>query len=404
VGLDLARNPYTPGAGMRPAVLSGREREIAEFEGVLHRLDQGRGAQCTLVVGLRGVGKTVLLSELAGKATARGWVVAEHEVRSHSAMVAALARMVREAMVMLAPPSAWRSAGTRVLEALRGLELSYSITGLTVGFTGAGDRHATGDLGQDMSELLVALGAAAVEHQRGVVLMLDELQFASTSVLGGLAAGLHRVAQRQLPVTLVAAGLPQTRGLLGEAASYTERMFRIHTVGALRGEDAREALVKPAELEDVRITDDAVASAINFTEGYPFFLQVFGDHLWRVAENAVIQPADAERAAPLVRDALDEGFFTFRTDRLPAAQRRYLRAMAELGPGEHASGEVAEILGMRSSTQAGPTREALIRRGLIYSTRLGYADFTVPQFDVYLRRHFELEVHVPRTRRPQASS
>lgn len=397
---DAVRNPYTPGAGQTPPVLLGRDEELARFDAVLTRLEQGRAAQCPLVVGLRGVGKTVLLNEFGRRAVRREWVVVEHELTPSGDLFATTTRLVRDALLQVSPPSSWTAAARRVGALLRALEFSYSVAGLSIatGDAGGPDVSPTMDMARDLSDLLVGLGEAAREHDRGVALLFDELQFASVDPLGALVTGLHKVAQRQLPVTMVAAGLPQTRGVLAEAASYAERMFAPVEVGPLRGDDARQALAEPAAREGVAFDAEALEEAVRFTEGYPYFLQVFGDHVWRYAEATPVQPAEVQRVAPLVRDSLDRGFFVFRTDRLPVAQRRYLRAMAELGPGEHASGTVASTLGMRSSAQAGQTRDALIRKGLIYSPRLGYAAFTVPQFDDYLRRHFELERHEPRKR------
>lgn len=402
MALDPVTNPYTPGAGQRPAVLSGREDELRDFQGRLRRLELGRAAQCTLIVGLRGVGKTVLLNQFTQQASARNWVVAEHELTASGDLLATLARLARQAVFELAPPGRWTRAARRVAAVLRSMEIRYAIAGLSVSLpTGSADdedAEASGDPARDITDLLVTLGSAAAELGRGVALMFDELQFAPIAPLGALVAGLHKVAQRDLPVTMVAAGLPQTRGVLAEAATYSERMFETRTVGALTDHDARRALAEPAAAEQITITDDALTEAVRFTEGYPFFLQVFGDHLWRLATAPTVTAADAHRAGPLVRDWLDRGFFTFRTDRLPTSQRRYLRAMAELGPAEQSSGDIATVLGLVSSAAIGQTREALIRRGLIYSPRLGYAAFTVPQFDDYLRRRFELEPHIPQRR------
>ncbi len=398
--LDPVRNPYTPGAGQQPAVLIGRDREVQDFETRLQRLEAGRAAQCTLIVGLRGVGKTVLLNRFASRALQRDWVVVEHELTSRADLLATVARLARDALLELAPPSAWQRAAQRVVTVLRGFEITYSLGGLTVALPGADPAaRGTGDPARDVTDLLVALGQAAVEHGRGVVVLLDELQFAQVEPLGALVAAMHKVAQRELPLTLVAAGLPQTRGVLAEAASYSERMFETQTVEPLSPADAERALAEPARAEGVVVDRDAVDEAVRFTEGYPFFLQVYGFHLWRLAEGPHMTLVDAQRVGPLVREELDRGFFTFRTDRLSAAQRRYLRAMAELGPGEQSSGSVAALLGLRSSAPVGTVRDSLIRRGLIYSPRLGYAAFTVPQFDDYLRRHFELEAHTVRPRR-----
>lgn len=402
--LDPVRNPYTPGAGQTPALLTGRQQELMDFEARLQRLERQRAAQCTLLVGLRGVGKTVLLNRFAKQAAQRNWVVVEHEMNASGDLLATVARLSRTALLELAPPSSWKKAASRVREMLRSIEVSYKLAGLSVALPADDSdppRPASGDAAHDLTELLLALGSAAREHERGVVMLFDELQFAAIEPLGALVAALHKVAQRTLPLTVVAAGLPQTRGILAEAASYSERMFETRTVGALNDTDARAALEEPARDEGVTIHEGALAEAVRFTEGYPFFLQVFGDHLWRLGSGNVVTEDDARRAGPLVRDWLDRGFFTFRTDRLPIAQRRYLRAMAELGPREQSSGDVAAVLGLASSAPVGQTRDALIRRGLIYSPRLGYAAFTVPQFDDYLRRHFEVEPHAPRKRKTQ---
>lgn len=400
--LSQGANPYTPGAGQQPTFLSGRDRELEDFASRLSRLERGRGAQCTLIVGLRGVGKTVLLNRFAQVAADRNWIVVDYELTGSSDLLATVGRLARQALLELDPPSSWSRAAKRTASVLRGMEVSYSIAGLGIALSGSedpADSTASGDPARDVSELFVSLGEAAKEKDRGIALLFDELQFASAEPLGALVAGLHKVAQRNLPITAVAAGLPQTRGVLAEAASYSERMFETRTVEPLSAADATRALAEPAREEGVVLTDDALALAVLFTDGYPFFLQVFGDHMWRLAGESPIDRSVAERAQPLVRDWLDRGFFTFRTDRLPVSQRRYLRAMAELGAGEQSSGDIAEQLGVKSSATVGQTRDALIRRGLIYSPRLGYAAFTVPQFDDYLRRHFELELHQPRKAR-----
>lgn len=400
--LDPVRNPYTPGAGQQPAVLSGREQELSEFAARLRRLSGGRGAQCTLVVGLRGVGKTVLLNRFGDEALRRRWVVVEHELTAKGDLLAVVARLSRQALLEVRPPGGGLGAGgRRLVGLLRAMEVRYEIAGLGFALPAVAEDTsvASGDVTHDLTELLVAVGTAAQEADRGVVILFDELQFAPVEPLGALVAALHKVAQHNLPLTLVAAGLPQTRGILAEAGSYSERMFETRTVERLDAQDAARALREPAVAEGIVVEAGAVEEAVRFTEGYPFFLQVFGDHLWRLAEHDRITEADAVRAAPLVRDWLDRGFFTFRTDRLPVAQRRYLRAMAEGDDSELSSGQVALALGLSSSAPVGNVREALIRRGLIYSPRLGYAAFTVPQFGDYLRRHFELESHVVQRRR-----
>ena len=232
--LPRDRNPYTPGAGQNPPVLSGRSHELATFETTLTRLGNGRSARCQLVVGLRGVGKTVLLNQFARRATQRGWVVVEHELRPSGDLFSTVTRMVRDALVAIAPPSAWDAAARRLGSLLSGIGASYSIAGLTVRVAPGGqdDPALSMDVTRDLTDLLLALGEAARQHERGVVLLFDELQFAATEPLGALVTALHKVAQRELPVTMVAAGLPQTRGVLAEAASCSERMFALAESGA----------------------------------------------------------------------------------------------------------------------------------------------------------------------------
>jgi hypothetical protein len=394
MALSAARNPYTPGAGQTPSALTGRDQQLDDFAAVLSRLELDRAAQCTLLIGLRGVGKTVLLNQLGTIARDRQrWVVVEHELRPESDLFAGLARLAREAVLTLAPPSRWSTAGRRLGSLLSSIEVTWQLPGLSIAAAGGGGTangpQATADMAHDATELVLALGTAAREHDRGVVLLLDEIQFGATTALGGLLAGMHKAAQRNLPITLVAAGLPQARAALASASSYAERLFNLVEVGRLGRDDAIEALRRPAAAEHVVITPEALQIAVDYTEGYPFFLQVIGDHLWRAAQSPTIDAAIATEVKPLVTADLDRGFFTFRTDRLPDAQRRYLRAMAELGPGEQRSGEIATQLGFRSSAQAGPVRDALIRKGLIYSPRQGFAAFTVPHFDSYLRRTVE---------------
>jgi len=397
-------NPYTPGAGRRPTALAGRQIEQDSFSTTLRRLRNGPGASCLLVIGLRGVGKTVLLNRFARLALDQDWIVADHEFDSRTDLVATIATLARQALLEMAPPSTWQKAGKRTARALHGLKATYSLAGLTVSIGGSEAAEPgvadSGDLSRDLTDLLVSLGEAARDRGTGVVLLFDELQFAQIEPLGALVAALHKVGQRELPLTLVGAGLPQLRGVLAEARSYSERLFSVIEVGPLSQDAAYEALVTPAVQAGADYDKDAVSAVLTFTEGYPYFLQAYGDHLWQEAAGPTFSLADVQRTEKTVRQALDNGFFRFRTDRLTPRQRRYLRAMAEHGSGEVSSGDVAATLGMTSSAPAGRVRDELIQKGLIYSPRLGRAAFTVPQFDDYLRRHFELEQHAPAQKNP----
>lgn len=242
-----------------------------------------------------------------------------------------------------------------------------------------------GDLETDLPDLFEVVGAAAREAQSCVVLFVDELQYVSVDQLAALITALHRVAQRQVPMVMVAAGLPQIRGRLGKAKSYAERLFEFHEVGALSPDDARIAIAKPAQGEGVVISDEALDAVVEETQCYPYFLQEWGKHLWEVSDRSPITAASLAAASREAIADLDRSFFLVRFDRLTPTEKRYLRAMAQLGAGPHRSGDVAKELG-RQVTSLAPTRAQLINKGMIWSPSHGDTAFTVPLFDQFLRR------------------
>lgn len=249
----------------------------------------------------------------------------------------------------------------------------------------------SGNLADDLTDVFVALGQAAEEHGKGVVFILDEVQFLSLREFEALIAALHKTVQRRLPITLVAAGLPQLPELAGEAKSYAERLFRFPTVDSLGPDEARKALVEPARDLGVSYENDAVEEIMAYTEGYPYFIQEYGSVVWNFAAATPISRADVHDAREAVEAKLDESFFRVRADRTTDAELKYLRAMAELGPEAQLAGDVAAVLG-RKSTSLGPTRARLIEKGLLWTPSHGYAAFTVPQFDRYMKRTYELGV------------
>jgi hypothetical protein len=247
----------------------------------------------------------------------------------------------------------------------------------------------SGQLDEDLTDLLLALGEAAREHATGVVFLIDEVQFLTPQELEALIAGLHKTVQRQLPITLVGAGLPQLPRLAGEAKSYAERLFKFPSIGRLTAADAERALVDPARALGVDYAEEAVAAVTRYTEGYPYFLQEYGSILWDQVDRPPISEADAAEAQESVEAKLDAGFFRVRAERTTELELRYLRAMAQLGPEPQRAKDVAALLD-RTSEQMGPTRSRLIEKGLLYTPGHGLAAFTVPQFDRYMRRTYSL--------------
>jgi hypothetical protein len=404
--VDAVRNPYTPNAGAEPQAVVGRDDQLASFDLLLGRLVRGRTEQSMIITGLRGVGKTVLLGQFRLKALNADWVVVELEGSKHADDVfrRLLATKLRTALYELAPRARWsdrlqRAAGILKSFSLRVDQDGSFQAGLDVdAVTGLAD-HA--DLALDITDVFIGIGEAAREHDRGLVLLFDEIQFLSPRQLEAVIAALHKCVQRKLPVTLVGAGLPQIAELTGDAKSYSERLFKFPAIGYLDAEDARRAFAEPASDEGAEFSDDALDLATEISGGYPYFIQELGSAVWLRAEGPVITGDDVRDAEPVYSSKLDSSFFRVRFDRATELQRVYMRAMAELGADAQKAAAVAEVMG-RDSTQVAPTRAELINMGLLYTPEHGYAAFTVPHFDRFMLRAIpELVIPAPR-RRPTA--
>lgn len=385
-------NPYTPNAGAKPPALVGRDAEMEAFEVLLDRLRRGHTEQSMLITGLRGVGKTVLLTSFEERARERNWTTVEAEITKSTEFGARMAHLVRRALLQIAPTARWKDRATRAASVLRSFQLTVAPDGsLTAGLDvetaeGLAD---SGQLDEDLTDLLVALGEAARQHDSGVVFLIDEVQFLTLVELEALIAALHKTVQRQLPITLVGAGLPQLPRLAGEAKSYAERLFKFPRIDQLSSGQAREALAEPASRLGVDYDEDALAAVVEYTEGYPYFLQEYGNVLWNQVWDSPITVGDVADTQAAVEAKLDGSFFRVRAERTTELELRYLRAMAELGPDPQQAKDVAALLG-RTSEQMGPTRSRLIEKGLLYTPGHGLAAFTVPQFDRFMRRTYAL--------------
>ena len=387
--MDPIRNPYAPGAGTPPPELAGRDELRETVRVSLARVRLARPAKSVLMVGLRGVGKTVLLDRIREEAEAAGIHTLSVEAPEDRSLPAMLAPRLREALLKLSRHERARDLAQRALRGLAGfagaLKMKYEDIEVGLDFAPEPGLADNGDLEQDLTELLMAAGTAAKEAGTALSLFVDELQYVDEGELAALITALHRAAQRRSPVTLVGAGLPQLRARTGRAKSYAERLFDFREVGPLAREAARSAIEKPAQAEGVTIAGDALERILAQTRCYPYFLQEWGKHAWDAADAPPIDLGDVERASGTATAALDESFFRVRFDRLTPLERRYLRAMSELGPGPHRSGDVARIL-QRPVTSLGPTRSQLIAKGMVWSPSHGDTDFTVPLFDQFMRR------------------
>jgi hypothetical protein len=383
-------NPYTPNAGASPEVLIGRDDQTSAFEVLLNRLGRGRSEQSMIITGLRGVGKTVLLNRFVQIASAAGWEVVELEASKHddSHFRQTMFSQLKAALLRLSPRARWTDRGRRAAEVLSAFAVSvdqqgtWSVSWDVEPAEGYADH---GDLGMDLTDVLVAIGEAAQESGKGLVVLIDEVQFLATSQLEALIQSIHKTVQRNLPVTFVGAGLPQIAELAGDAKSYAERLFKFPRIDSLVGAEARTALTEPARSEGTIFDDEAVDLAIEITRGYPYFIQELGYQVWTVAAEDRITRDDVEIAREAYEAKLDSSFFRVRLDRATPLQTAYMRAMAELGPEPQKAADVARLIG-RDSTQVGPTRAELIEMGLLYTPEHGYAAFTVPDFDKFMLR------------------
>jgi hypothetical protein len=387
--MDPRTNPYAPGAGNNPPELAGRDVVLEKASIALDRIRAGRAARSVILYGLRGVGKTVLLNRIRLDAEARGLESVKIEAPEDRSLPAMLAPSLRATLLRINRISAAKEVAKKALSGLAGfikaLKVKYS--DIEVGFDfepelGLAD---SGDLESDLTDLLIQTGIAAKNSNTAVVLYIDELQYVQEDELAALIRALHSVSQSNLPVTMIAAGLPQLLGKMGRAKSYTERLFIFEKIDKLDAASAKKALCVPVENLNVAYEPDAINSIINDTLGYPYFIQEWGKHAWNIATESPIRLEDAFRAKEEALNELDASFFRVRFDRLTPLEKGYVRAMACLGEGPFRSGDIATHMGRKVSSIA-PVRDSLIKKGMIYAPQHGDTEFTVPLFSGFLLR------------------
>ena len=385
--MERLDNPYRPGAGTPPPALIGREELMDGFEIAVRRALAGRPGKSYMPIGLHGVGKTVLLNQFTQIAENHGMKVGFIEAPEGDNFLHILAIRLRRVLLQLSRRKV-RRAVSRALGALKSFTLQLPDgSSIALGVDALFGQADSGILSEDLTDVLVSVGEAARECGSGLVLAVDEIQYLSAEELGGLIAAIHRTTQLELPVVLVGAGLPQLPGIAGDAKSYAERLFEFPEIGSLSPEQAADALLLPARQLGVDFEPAALQYLADRSHGYPYFLQEWGHHVWNGAPGSPITREDAVSVRQEVIATLDRNFFLVRTDRLTPKEREYLRAMAELGPGPHRSGDIATELGVKVES-VGPRRSALIAKGMLYSPAHGDTAFTVPLLDSFLRRRF----------------
>lgn len=388
--MDEVRNPYEPGAGRPPAALVGRDRTIQQWQTSLQRLETGRSGRPVVLYGLRGVGKTVLLSRLAREAEGRSWIVAQVEAGTEKPLRAALSEQLHGPLANLALPT----AGQKLLRALKTaasfFRLSYDAQAATftyeVDLSSVGGGGAdTGRLEADLSKLIEDLASAATEDGHGLALLVDEAQDLTQEELVAICVAAHLISQRGTACLIALAGLPSLPRILAESKSYAERLFDYHEVERLPDDLARLALTEPAALEDTLWEPEAVDFVVGRASGYPYFLQQYGQETWNEALGDTLTLTDARVGAERAQLALDTGFFRSRWERATPSEKRYLQAMAVDGDAGSATGDVATRLNSKPSS-LGPVRAGLIGKGLVYAPAHGRIAFTVPGMAEFIRR------------------
>jgi hypothetical protein len=395
--VDPVRNPYAPGAGQRPPELAGRDAELKAFDVVLERVSRGRPERSVVLTGLRGVGKTVLLNAMRSAAVRRGWGTGKLEARPDQPLRRPLAAALHLAIRELA--SKHKDEERHVLGVLKAFaqrEPRTSKTGKVadrwqpgIDVPAVSGRADSGDIEIDLVELLADVAGLAADAGSGIAIFIDEMQDLMPDDVSALCASCHEVSQQGSPLVVVGAGLPHLPAVLSASKSYSERLFRYARIDRLEREAADAALRRPARDEDADFTDDALDVMYASTAGYPYFVQAYGKVAWDVAPATPITAADVRVAAPEAESELAVGFFGSRYERATPAEREYLRAMAEVADDGAddavATGSVAEAL-HRNPQSLSPARDALLKKGLVYSGQRGQIAFTVPHFGRYLRQ------------------
>jgi type II secretory pathway predicted ATPase ExeA len=387
--MDHIKNPFSPGAGSPPPELVGRDAILQKVRILLGRVRQRRSEKSMMLVGLRGVGKTVLLNETAHLAKKDGYhtiILEAHEDKSLAALLTPQLRRLLFELDRMAALSEKVRHGLGVLKSfISGIKVKVAEIEFGLDIEAERGSADSGDLEADLPNLFTAVAEAAQDRGTAIALLIDEIQYLSEKELSALIMSMHKMQQLQLPLVLLGAGLPILTRLAGESKSYAERLFEFPAIGPLSSPDASKALRDPVIAAGVEFDDGAINEIVRLTQGYPYFIQEWGYQSWNHAKEPRITLEDVQTATKTVTKRLDDNFFRVRFDRLTPREKEYLRAMAYLGSIPQRSGDIATILGVKVNS-LGPTRAKLINKGMIYSPAYGDMAFTVPLFDEFMLR------------------
>lgn len=390
--MRAALNPFSPGSGLRPPALVGRDSELEALDVLVERTRNGLDGRGIILSGLRGVGKTVLLNEMRFRAEEAGWFAVNLEARPDNAGAQSARRILAREITTQARQLSRRKAITdrvrTALQSVTAFNIKVGASGIDLGVELEAGRADSGDIEVDLPELVQDLCAALQEDGSAFGLFIDEVQDLDPLLLRALLVTQHQAGQRRWPFFLIGAGLPHLPGILAETRSYAERLFDYRTIARLPDPEARAALVDPVTKHDVSFDPGALQLLLDASGGYPYFLQEYGRAAWEVAAGPVITLDDARASAVIGLERLDAGFFRSRWNRATPSERRLLVAMAEDGFGPSSSSEIARRMDLKPNS-LGPYRANLINKGLVYAPDHGQLAYTVPGMDAYVQRHRE---------------
>lgn len=387
----MAISPYTPGAGMSPGFLSGRDKIIENAMESLHILsNHTKTPQSIIYYGLRGVGKTVLLNCIEDIARDFNMLCAYLEVSDSKGFKSDFVDKINQFANQLCFKLKVKNNVSKIKDMLKNFVLSWSSQTNALSLSIRQEHRDTfvPNLTNSLTDLLLELGTVAKENHISICFLIDEFQYLDAKEMEAIISAVHRCNQKALPIMVVGAGLPRILSLAANVRTYAERLFHYVEVDSLDYEDASSALTEPAKTQGVSYEKAAIDDIVNTTEGYPYFIQEYGDTIWKyIGNDDVITTKTVNVAKDDFINRLDNGFFRVRYDRATRKEKEFMYAMAQCSTIPASISEIAEIMNVKNPSSISPFRAQLIGKGFIYSTGYGNLDFTVPQFAQFLLRH-----------------
>lgn len=373
-------NPYTPGAGMLPEYLAGRDKIIDEAKASIDSLILGYPRRPIIYYGLRGVGKTVLLTYLKNYADSKQVITFSFEIKEKDSFIKDLIAYTNQVIISLSKIEQIKHLFDSVKQSLMNLSLTYSVGEESISIE---KKISMGTFEHNFVDLMINLGKLAREAKRTIVIFLDEIQYAKQDELEALITAQHKINQEKLPITIIGAGLPRVLVTMSESKTYAERMFLFQPIDSLKYEDAVKAIVNPGKAFNIKYTEEALEEIYNITGGYPFFIQLFCYLISEKFQDITLDIVKENKKVFL--EELDKSFFKVRFNKCTKKEQEFMFAMSDCDKLPCTMANVANILG-KPLKNISPVRGSLIRKNIIYPTRYGEIDFTVPQFKEFLQR------------------